>query len=285
MARLPGDVEALESLSEVESGADASSCSPWKPESGLETRAQPYQAILFDLDGVLIDTDAAVAAVWHEQCRRYGRTLTEKDLLHRVYGCSPEETVARIFGPGWPHRGDLLRAVSDSEPFMDFEPTAGAADLVTTLRQTGLPLGLVTSGSSRRVGRVLASMGISAAFDAQVTWGEARGKPAPDPYLLAATRLEVEARRCLVFEDSVAGVTAAVSARATCIGVGAAQRERLTRCGAHAVTDTLEDVRVGRVSPPAPREPGEWTARPAVAEIEVTVAGLTVLVEARWDPA
>ena len=81
-------------------------------------------------------------------------------------------------------------------------------------------------------------------------WGEApRGKPYADGYLLAAARLGLPADRCVVFEDSVSGLRAALAAGATCIAVGARHREDLLGYGATAVVATLAEVLVERTVP------------------------------------
>jgi sugar-phosphatase len=81
---------------------------------------------------------------------------------------------------------------------------------------------MVTSGDRWKVEVVVNQLGLAPLFAAQVTINDVqRGKPAPDPYLLAAQRLGQAPERCLVFEDAVSGVKAAVAAGATCIGVQA----------------------------------------------------------------
>ncbi|MDI1464095.1 HAD family phosphatase [Catellatospora sp. KI3] len=185
-----------------------------------------FDSALFDLDGVLIDTQDAIVALWRDLAAGHGFELSGHDVDSHVLGCSPEHTVRAVFGgldDGGRER--VLAAVRAAEPELAFKPVAGAAELVTALRAAGVRLGLVTGASAYRAGRVLAELGVRDAFGAWVTWGEVEhGKPAPDCYELGARRLGCVPARCLVFEDAPSGVTAAVSAGAVCVGVGADPR-------------------------------------------------------------
>ncbi|MBV1853527.1 HAD family hydrolase [Catellatospora tritici] len=202
-----------------------------------------FDSALFDLDGVLIDTQDAIVALWRDLAAGHGLELSERDVDSHVLGCSPEHTVRTVFGGLDPDGRDrVLAAVRAAEPDLAFKPVAGAAELVTGLHAAGVWLGLVTGASAYRAGRVLAELGVRAAFAALVTWGEVEhGKPAPDCYQLGARRLGCEPARCLVFEDAPSGVTAAVRAGAVCVGVGA--DPRLAASGATWTVPDLAAVR------------------------------------------
>lgn len=174
-------------------------------------------AVVFDMDGVLIDTDEPIAALW---TRVIGRALDPAELDRFVFGRSPEHTVAGLL-PDLPaaRRGELLAEIDAAEPELGFGPVPGARRVVAQLHAARVPLALVTSGSAVRVERVLDGLDLAEAFAVRVTAGDAPGKPAPDCYLLAAQRLGVPAGHCVVFEDSVSGVRSAVAAGARCVGV------------------------------------------------------------------
>ncbi|MEU5211814.1 HAD family phosphatase [Streptomyces sp. NPDC020742] len=197
-----------------------------------------FSAVLFDMDGVLVDTDRAIADLWHRLASESGLALSDEDLANHVYGCVPEHTVETLFAPlAPPERDGVLARVRAAEPDLVCEPVPYGAELVRALAAEGVPLALVTGASLTRASRALHALGLTGLFDATVTWGEApRGKPAPDCYLLAAQRLDLPPDRCLVFEDTSSGVRAATTAGATCIGVGPADPDALRTSGArHAV--------------------------------------------------
>jgi HAD superfamily hydrolase (TIGR01509 family) len=202
-------------------------------------------AVLFDMDGVLIDTDAAIAGLWHGLAGEYGTTISPADLAAHVYGCVPEHTVETVFAAlGTSDRAHILRRVREAEPTLGFTPVPQAADLVRRLAAAGVPLALVTGASATRAGRTLDALGLTGRFAATVTWGEAaRGKPAPDCYLLAAERLGVPAQACLVFEDTTGGVRAATAAGAACVAVGPADPAALRAHGARHAVPGFQTVR------------------------------------------
>ncbi|MGW7544691.1 HAD family hydrolase [Streptomyces sp. NPDC054770] len=197
-------------------------------------------AVLFDMDGVLIDTDQAIADLWNALAAQSGLTITAADFAAHIYGCSPEHTVETVFASLAPHdRVQVLRRVREAEPGLAFSPVPYAADLVRQLAAAGVPLALVTGASADRAGHALHTLGLTGLFTTAVTWGEsARGKPAPDCYLLAADRLGVTPQTCLVFEDTTAGVSAAVAAEAACVAVSRLDPQPLRTAGArHVVPD------------------------------------------------
>ncbi len=203
-------------------------------------------AVLFDMDGVLIDTDEAIAALWHGLAAESGIAIDAADIDAHVYGCAPEHTVETVFAAlDQRDREHVMDRVRASEPTLGFAAVPQAARLVDRLAGAGVPLALVTGASAGRAERVLKELGITEAFTATVTWGEAHhGKPAPDCYLLAARRLDIPAAECLVFEDTPSGVRAAVSAGAHCIGISHSTPASLQASGARHVVPTFDAIGV-----------------------------------------
>jgi sugar-phosphatase len=202
-------------------------------------------AVLFDMDGVLIETEAAIARLWNALASDVGLSISDADFTDHIHGCSPEHTVQTVFSSLPPRdRARVLSRVRESEPALGFDPVPRAVELVHRLAAAEVPLGLVTGASSSRAERVLRALGLSDSFLATVTWGEsAHGKPAPDCYLLAARRLGVPPSRCLVFEDTSSGVRAAVTAGAVCVGVSRTDAKALTLSGARRAVPDFGAVR------------------------------------------
>jgi len=169
------------------------------------------QAIFFDFDGVLLDTEPVHWACWAEVLTPAGLTLTWEYYRDRCIGIDDREmlrTMALQAHPPrdwdslwalYPAKKQLFQARMTAPPF----ETSLAGMLPGLHRQ--FKLAVVSSSSSSEIEPLLVAGGIREHFDTVVGGGDvARHKPAPDPYLLAATRLGVET--ALVLEDSVAGI-------------------------------------------------------------------------------
>ncbi|MFN8456607.1 MAG: HAD family phosphatase [Anaerolineae bacterium] len=201
-----------------------------------------YQAILFDMDGVIIDTHDSVTAFWHTIAAEWNMTLTQADFEQHIYGCPAEHTFnvlfPQIIGPS---KAAIFERMQEYELNLSYIAVPGVKTLLQALKQHGILTALVTSGDRWKVQAVSDQLGLEGLFTAYVTINDvSRGKPHPDAYLLGAKRLDQPPQHCLVFEDAVSGVTAAVVAGATCIGVQSSPRlaAALRRAGAcHIISD------------------------------------------------
>jgi beta-phosphoglucomutase len=107
------------------------------------------------------------------------------------------------------------------EANLTYTGVKGAVAFLHSLKKQDIPTALVTSGDQWKVSEVTNQLGIDGMFTAQVTVNDIRrGKPHPECYLLAAQYLQKPPEQCIVFEDSISGVQAAVASRALCIGIG-----------------------------------------------------------------
>jgi sugar-phosphatase len=180
-----------------------------------------YQAALFDMDGVVADTNQSVRDFWYMLARREKITLSEEDFKHHIYGCPSEHTLTRLF----PHMSAERRlAVHEDimvyERNMYYQAMPGVVDLLRDFKRQGIPTALVTSGRRWRVNLAFQHIGISELFNAIVTVENiTHGKPDPECYLLGARLLGKAAEDCLVFEDAVSGIRAGYAAGATCVGI------------------------------------------------------------------
>jgi HAD superfamily hydrolase (TIGR01509 family) len=181
------------------------------------------QAVLFDMDGLLVDTEPLWFEVETEVMARLGGTWTEAD-QQELLGSSLDNSVryflARAAVPATPAQiADwMIGGIVDRVRERGVTVMPGAARLVAEVAASGLPYALVTSSQRRFVDAVLSRAGLR--FPVVVTGNDVtRGKPDPEPYLLAASRLGVPPGRCLVLEDSITGVTAAESAGCFVIAV------------------------------------------------------------------
>lgn len=209
--------------------------------------AAAWSAALLDVDGVLVETEQGVLDLWAQVCRGAGRPAPGVESHGDILGRSPEHTVNTLLADDDADvRGAALTLVRELEPQLAMAAVDGAVDLLRALRATGAPVALVTGASRARLAAVLQL--VNAHADAAVTWGEAQGKPDPEPYSLAARRLGIDPADCLVVEDAPVGVLSAVAAGATCIGLaprGSARERALHDAGATVVVDSLRSLHVG----------------------------------------
>jgi HAD superfamily hydrolase (TIGR01509 family) len=180
-----------------------------------------YEAVLFDLDGVVIDTDRAVTAFWQQIAAFYGRELTPMDLDQWVYGRRASETLDALF----PHlneaqRTKVTQTLQETEQQATYQEVAGVTRFLQALRSSQIPTALVTSAQRWKVEAVLEQLNLGGLFTAVISAEDIRrGKPDPEGYLRAARQLAYPASSCIVFEDAPSGVQAAREAGALCIGV------------------------------------------------------------------
>ena len=177
-----------------------------------------YDAILFDLDGTLIDTESIALATGMAAFAALGHSVDEA-FMHALVG-KDEPTAARMIRAALP--GVDLDGVNQHwrKGFNDgvdagLRLKPGAQDLLPALTH---PLAIVTSTGRKGAHHKLGLAGIAGAFTHVVTLDDVRApKPDPEPYLLAATLFGISPKRCLVFEDSETGAEAAH--RAGCVVV------------------------------------------------------------------
>ena len=206
--------------------------------TGLEhhTGSYPVDGLLFDCDGVLVNSDEAAAVAWNEWAALYAPGFDfDRDIIH---GRPARETIAELVPAADVDRADraLMQKEIETAPLVRALP--GARDLLLAL-PTGC-FTIVTSAVTLVARARLQAAGLPCPADLVTFDDVARGKPAPDPYRLGAKRLGIDPRRAVVFEDADAGV---VSAQAAQIGltVGIGQRGLDTR--ANLVLADLTGIR------------------------------------------
>jgi HAD superfamily hydrolase (TIGR01509 family) len=205
-------------------------------------------AVLFDLDGTLVDSE-------RESAEAMARVL-ERDLGVRV---EPRHRDF-VIGHSWNEIYDLLCGDFRIPWTMQQLIDRSAAERVNVIAEMGMtimpgavaavrrlgarwPKALVTGSSRAEARQALCALGLETEFPLVLASEDyARGKPAPDGYLAAAERLGVAAARCVVLEDSAAGIAAGRAAGMKVVAVRAGNFARQDQSAAHRVVDTLDEV-------------------------------------------
>jgi HAD superfamily hydrolase (TIGR01509 family) len=216
----------------------------------IRSKLSQIQAVIFDMDGLLFDTETFIKKAKLDACRAFGFEMPDA-LYNSMIGQPGPESDLRIqahFGPDFPfedylaaYRGAWAQVLNDGIPLK-----SGAADLVSHLHGLRMPIGLATSSRRESAEHHLTTSDLRRFFSAVVTRSDvSRGKPHPDLYQKAADELGVAPQHCLALEDSYNGVRAAHAAGCLPIMVPdllEATDEMQTLCV--TVANDLNDVRL-----------------------------------------
>lgn len=209
----------------------------------------PHQAYLFDMDGVLCDSEPIMAQAAVAMFRSfYGLNVRVEEFREHVgSGTRYLTAVAERHGLElrFPEASErlyeqYLRLIPDR-----LQPVPGSLELLRALRRAGMPVGLVTSAHRVKLWANLSAIGLSTSDFDEVVSGDddVAPKPAPDGFLLAARRLHRPAQSCLVLEDSPNGVRAARAAGCRCLGLNTSfPAEDLFEAGAERVLPDLRGL-------------------------------------------
>ena len=213
-----------------------------------------FAAILFDFDGVLIESEYLGNRQIAQWLTAEGHPTTPAQSMANFMGLAGPDfhaAIERWIGGPIPPSFHEAREAEDARVMAaGVDAVAGAVDFVRSL-PADLPKAVVSSSGTRWIGRHLDHIGLTDAFGAHIYSGRehvARGKPAPDLYLYAAKQLGVAIERCAILEDSPVGATGAVASGGYVIGVCAGSHcavghgERLREIGVDAIADDFDQV-------------------------------------------
>ena len=206
--------------------------------------ARRFDAVIFDMDGVLADSEPLHNDAVRDLLVEYG--LTEIDAVLEEFVGTRDEDMFRALCARHALRDGAetltarRTAMTVGRLARGVPPMPGVPEVPAWLGRQGYPLAVASSSCPEIIEATLAALGIRALFPVVVSSvGLARGKPAPDVFLEAATRLGIAPGRCLVVEDSRAGLLAAKAAGMSCAAVPCAFTRHLDFSAAHWRLDSL----------------------------------------------
>ncbi len=203
--------------------------------------------VIFDMDGVLVDSYRAHFASWRQVARQHGLEMTEQQFA-ATFGRTSREIIRQL----WPGRfddGQVTKLDQDKEAAYrdilrrDFPAMRGAGELLALLHAAGVRMAIGSSGPMENVQLTKERLPNGQRISAIVHGGEVNhGKPDPEVFLTAAKKLQLPPSQCAVVEDARVGLEAARCAGMAAIGlVGTATRQQLQPL-ADLVIDSLSDL-------------------------------------------
>ena len=176
------------------------------------------KAILFDMDGVLVDNHAYHVKSWEEFNKKYGKELSKEEFNDTINGRTSHAAIRYLFGQDietakMETHSEEKEAIYRRMYQEHIKPVPGLLALLDKLKEEGWLLAVATSAPTVNMDFTLDGLGITHYFDKFVNGSMVKeGKPAPDIYLKAAEVLNVPPGRCIVFEDSLSGIKAGQNA-------------------------------------------------------------------------
>ena len=212
-------------------------------------RTRSVRGVLFDMDGVILDTEKLYTRFWQEAGIACGYPMTREQALgmRSLYRAAGEVRLKGWFGPELNYEQVRLKRCELMDAYIaehGVEPKPGVRELLAFLQAQGIPAAITTATPIDRVLRHLTPLGLEQGFAAIRTAQDVpQGKPAPDIYLAGAAALNLPPENCLALEDSPVGILAAH--RAGCMDVMVPDQDRPdqeTKSLLFGLADSLTDV-------------------------------------------
>ena len=210
---------------------------------------RPIRGVLFDMDGLVLDSEILYSRFWREACAQFGYSMSyDQSLCMRAVNRQiGEANLHRFFGPEADYLAIRNTRIRLMDAYIEENGVAlkpGVRELLAFLKARGIQTAITSSSPLERIRRYLGRHGLDAAFDALCSGRDmARSKPEPDIYLHGAARLGLPPEHCLALEDSPAGVLSAY--RAGCLSVmipDLDQPDEATKKLLYARADSLLDI-------------------------------------------
>jgi beta-phosphoglucomutase family hydrolase len=187
------------------------------------------KAVIFDLDGTLIDNNSYHRQTWEKYLEKIGKQISEEEFNANMNGRTNEDAIKYIFGKDISNEESVKHTLEKEElyrkiykPFI--KPVPGLIEFLEILKSKNITMAIATSGIQPNIDFMFENISIKEYFDVVVNSAHIKkGKPDPEIYLKAASLLKVEPKNCLVFEDAVVGIKSAKAAGMKVIALATTQ--------------------------------------------------------------
>jgi beta-phosphoglucomutase family hydrolase len=220
-----------------------------------KTRSSPG-AVIWDVDGTLVDTAELHFHAWEELAHRLGKKFSRKEFA-TTFGRRNPEIIRQVFGADLGDQrvielGEEKEEIYRAAARKGIELLPGARSLLESLGRESFAQAIGSSAPRANLELILQMTGVEQCFDVIIAMEDTdRGKPDPQVFLRAAERLKIEPAGCVVIEDAVAGVEAAHRAGMRSVAVrfvGHHSEESLRKAGADMVVESLEELSAGQIA-------------------------------------
>lgn len=181
------------------------------------------EAFIFDMDGVLVDSNPTHKIALQQFCKQHGYALTEQQLREKIYGRTNRDWLLNLFGD---LSDETIRHYADEKEslfralYHDIKPVEGLISFLEKIKTLGIPCCIATSAPRANVDFTLLHTGMGRYFSVILDDSfVSQGKPDPEIYLKSAAALGREPAQCVVIEDSLSGVEAARRAGCKVVGI------------------------------------------------------------------
>lgn len=202
--------------------------------------SEKISAIIFDLDGVIIDSNPAIIEFWSNWAMKEGFVLNNEMILEWVFGRKVTATIDGLFSHiSEARKKEIEQAGYLFDQAMQPSGIIGVQNFIRSLTEIQFTIGVATSSHYERMLQMLERVGVATYFHHFVTAHDvSKGKPDPEPYLKMAEKLGIAPANCLVFEDANSGIQSATAAGMQTVGIG----NELTK-GALLLNGALEVIK------------------------------------------
>jgi beta-phosphoglucomutase len=184
------------------------------------------KAVIFDMDGVIVDTNPHHRIAWREYYQRYGKTLSDSDFIQYVSGKHNTDIVAHLFADRTLTSAESLQLAYEKEALFRelyqpvITPVAGFVDFLKALKAAGIRTAVATSAPVENLDFIIDALNLRPYFDALLNESMvSHPKPDPEIYQKAMAQLGVDPADSVVFEDSMPGIQAGKASGAFVVGV------------------------------------------------------------------
>ncbi len=205
------------------------------------------EAVIFDLDGTLIDNNSFHRKTWEVYLEKMGKKISEEEFNAHMNGRTNKDAIEYIYGRKMDAEESMKYTLEKEKLYREIyqpyiKPIPGLIELLKILHDKNIPMAIATSGIQPNIDFMFEHIPIKKYFKAVVNSSHIKkGKPHPEIYIKTAALLNVEPQNCLVFEDAVVGINSAKAAGMKVIAVATTHpKEELN--GADMIVDDYENL-------------------------------------------